>query len=112
MPIDLRRKYLQGVLCYRMISIGAFSLINNRQTRAADGPLIRTYITHTERIRKSPPVSAYGEWNMIPAVIRLSENKESFKRAMKKAVKKFFDKKWLHVVQFSFTGEIVPVRKC
>ena len=65
MPIDLRRKYLQGVLCYRMISIGALDLINNRQTRAADGPLVVTYLTHTERIRKSPPVSAVMEYDSL-----------------------------------------------
>ena len=75
-PLDLRRKYLQGVVCFRTISIGAINLVNNRQTRAADGPLILTYLTHAERIRKSPPVSAVTEWNMIPSEIRLSENKE------------------------------------
>ena len=97
-PIDLRRKYLQGVLCYRIISIDALNMVNNRQTRAADGPLIVTYLTHTERIRKSPPVSAINEWNMIPSKIRLSDTKEAFKRALKKAVKVFFVKKWLHII--------------
>ena len=100
-PIDLRRKYLQGVLCYRMINIGALNLVNNRQTRAADGPLVVTYLAHTERIRKSPPVNAVSEWNMIPSRIRLSKNKVCFKRALKKVVKKFFVKKWLHILQFT-----------
>ena len=38
---------------------------------------------------------------MIPSEIRLSENKECFKRALKKAVSKFFAKEWLHVLQFT-----------
>ena len=70
LPMYLRRKYLQGVLCYRMISIGALDLVDNRPTRAADGPLLRTYLTHTERIRKSPPVNAINEWNIIPPSVK------------------------------------------
>ena len=87
-PIDLRRKYLQGVLCYRLLNINALNLVDNRRTRAADGPLIKTYISHTERIRKSPPNSASDEWNMIPPSVRLPDTKLSFKTKLRKLVNK------------------------
>ena len=32
---------------------------------------METYLTHTERIRKSPPVSAVNAWNMIRPAVRL-----------------------------------------
>ena len=100
-PIDLRRKYLQGVICYRLISTDSLVLEDYGRTRAADGPLIRLYISHSERNRKSPPNSAFSEWNSIPSCIRLSENKESFKRALKAIVLKFFVKKWRYDLQFT-----------
>ena len=49
-PIDLKRKYLQVVISYRLISIDSLELEENRHTRAADGPLIKMYLAHTERI--------------------------------------------------------------
>ena len=88
-------------MCYRMIEINAFNMVQNRRTRAADGPLIVTYLAHSERVRKSPANSAIDEWNRIPSYIRLSESKISFKTALRKIIKKFFDDKWVHVQQFT-----------
>ena len=31
-PIDIRRSYLQGVLCYRIINLNVIELIVNRRT--------------------------------------------------------------------------------
>ena len=83
------------------MNINALNLVDNRRTRAADGPLIKTYISHTERIRKSPPNSASDEWNMIPPSVRLPDTKLSFKTKLRKLVKKFFVEKWRHDIQFT-----------
>ena len=60
LPTDLHRKYLQGILCYRLIKLNLLDMVVNRVTRAADGPLIRMYISHTVRVQKSPAVDAYN----------------------------------------------------
>ena len=101
LPLDLRRKYLQGSISYRMIQINSFNMVENRRTRAANGPLIQTYISHSERVRKSPPNSATDEWNRIPAALRLSENKVSFKSALRKIITKYLNEKWIHIPQFT-----------
>ena len=42
-PIDIRRSYLQGLLCYRLIKLGSVELVENSRTRAADGPVVKQY---------------------------------------------------------------------
>ena len=84
-----------------MVEINVFDMVGNRRTRAADGPLIQTYLSHSERVRKSPANSAIDEWNRIPANVRISENKLSFKNSLRKLIKKFFDERWLHIQQFT-----------
>ena len=84
-----------------MVQINAFNMVENRRTRAAEGPLILNYLSHSERVRKSPANSAIEEWNKIPANIRLSESKVSFKTSHRKLIKKFFDERWVHIQQFT-----------
>jgi hypothetical protein len=97
-PLDLTRNYLQGVLCFRLSATAALELINNRQTRAADGHLMKTYISHTERVRKSRPNTALFECNMIPPSIRLAESKEPFKRVLRTDINKFITSRWRYML--------------
>ena len=76
------------------MTIDALDLVNNR---AADGPLIKTYLSHTERVRKSAPNNAYDECNMIPPSVRLSESKMSVKNSLRKLVRTFFIEKFMEL---------------
>ena len=101
LPIDLRRQYLQGILCYRLISLNALDLVQNRVTRAADGPLIKMYISHTRRVQVSPPVDAYNTWNNISPVIRQAESSALFKSKLKRSIVEYFKEIWRYDLQFT-----------
>ena len=59
------------------------------------------YLSHIERVRKSPPNAAFHEWNLIPANLRNTETKQGFKSKLRSLVKKFFDKVWRYEQQFT-----------
>ena len=101
LPIDLRRQYLQGILCYRLIRLKSLDLICNRVTRAADGPLIKMYTSHTRRVQLSPPVDAYNTWNNIKPEIRISKNNVIFKKKLKCSILKHFKEAWNYHHQFT-----------
>ena len=100
LPIDLRRKYLQGILCYRLIGLNLLELVQNRNTRAADGPLIKTYLCHTRQIQMSPPVSAYNTWNNLCPEIRNSDINVLFKSKLKSKIGNYFESEWRYDLQF------------
>ena len=80
-PIDVRRSYLQGILCYRLIKLGSIELVQNRRTCAADSPLVRQYTSFTMMVGASPSNAAFHTWNCITPEIRLStSSEEEFKR--------------------------------
>ena len=101
LPIDLRRKYLQGILCYRLINLKALSMVNNRTTRAGYGPLIETYLTHTKRIQVSPPNNAYDMWNSLRPEVRNSDSCKIFKSKLKSVIKNQFKNDWRYDLQFT-----------
>ena len=63
------------------------------------------YLSHTERVRKSPPNATFQEWNKIPAVVRNSETKMTFKGKLRTLIKKFFDKIWRYDLQYTNEAE-------
>ena len=90
LPIDLRREYLQGILCHRLIKLNSLDLVHNRITRAADGPLITMYTSHTRRNQMSPPVDAFSNWNAIKPEMRCIDTSSIFKARLKASIKKTF----------------------
>ena len=91
LPIDLRHEYLQGKLCYRLIRLNSSELVHNRNTTAADGPLIKTYLERTTQIQVSPPSQClHNVWNNISPEIRNSETDVLFKSKLKSKVDKYF----------------------
>ena len=101
LPTDLRRQYLQGILCYRLIKLNSLEMVENRHTRAADGPLIKMYISHTVRVHKSPPVDAYNSWNKIKSDIRNTETSISFKTKLKAHIINKFENEWRYDLQYT-----------
>ena len=98
LPTDLRRQYLQGILCYRLIKLNSLKLVVNRVTRAADAP---PDISHTVRVQKSPPVDAYHAWNMIKPEIRNADTSTSFKSKLKASIVKYFETEWRYDLQYT-----------
>ena len=101
LSVDLRREYLQGILCYRLIKLNSLKIVHNRVTRAADGPLIQMYLCHTRRVQLSPAVSAYNVWNKLKPDLRNSETTIVFKNSLKKKIKLFFENEWRYDLQFT-----------
>ena len=97
---------MQGILCYRLIKLGSVELVENRRTRAADGPVIKQYTSFSVRVGQSPSNAAFHTWNYITPVIRLSPNAEEFKREFKKSIYNYFVNVWTYETQFK---RVVPV---
>ena len=101
LPIDLRRNYLQVITCHRLIQLNALSLVENRRTRAGDGPLIVDYLMYTKRVQVSPANSAFNAWNNVKVEFRTIEDSVVFKRRIKSSIKKDFIENWRYDLQFT-----------
>ena len=103
LPTDLRRIYLQSIVCYRLIGLNALSLIENRVTRAGDGPIIVNYTAHTRRVQLSPAYAAIDTWNAINSGVRNAETNLAFKNEVKSTIRKYFKDRWSHELQYTTT---------
>ena len=74
------------------LMLNSIELVDNRVTRAADGPLIKMYIPHTRRVQMSPPVDAYNTWNNIKVDIRMVDTSLAFKGKLKTSTFKYLKK--------------------
>ena len=88
--IDVRLKYLQSNICHRLVARNGIELILGRNTRAADGPLIKQINPRLIRHSKNPSYKAIDTWNSLPPNIRNLSKKNAFKTQVKGFLKTAF----------------------
>ena len=85
--VESRLFYLQSIMCHRLVKRDGLALIENRFTRAADGPLVKQINPHQTRYSKNPMYKAIETWNSLPPATRNVIEKNEFRTKIKNYIK-------------------------